>query len=65
MMNWKTVPSVAFKAVQEYVDDAYDPRLPFGTRQINWARAEKAAHENLDKRFGHEVVQMCLDEYKR
>lgn len=65
MTKWKSVPSVALKAVQEYIDAAYDPSLPFESDQINWPLAESAAHKCLDERFGHEVVQMCLDEYKR
>lgn len=63
--RFDTVPHEAYKAVQRYIDDAYMPHVPIDVCPINWGLAERTAHAALDEIFGHEVVQKCIDCYKR
>lgn len=51
-------------AVQEHVDAAYMPTADIASDCIDWATAEKNAHEHLDKHVGHAAVQKALDFFK-
>ncbi|WP_429037845.1 hypothetical protein [Aeromonas media] len=48
------------RAVQEHVDSAFIPSASIDEEHIDWAYAERNAHNELDKRFGHQAVKDCL-----
>lgn len=48
--------------VQEHVDAAYTSDI--NSDGIDWALAEKTAHEHLDKFVGFEAVQNAINWFK-
>lgn len=50
--------------VQEHIDAAYTCNGDINSDGIDWALAEKTAHEHLDKFVGFEAVQNAINWFK-
>ncbi len=57
----KPVNSILFKAIQEHLDNNYNPSI-LGDG-IDWLKAREEAHLHLDPHFGFEAVENALNFY--
>lgn len=51
-------------SVQEHIDAAYKPTSDISSDGINWALAQKNAHEHLDRFVGYDAVQKSIELFK-
>jgi hypothetical protein len=60
--NTMTINSILWKAVQEHIDNNYNPSR--GGDGIDWVSVSKDAHEALDSKFCALSVEQAIDAYK-
>lgn len=59
-----TVNSTLWDAVQEHIDNNYNPSTQIEDDPIDWVKARNEAHEALDDKFGADAVDNAIDTYK-